>query len=158
MPDLNFNSTLNVNANDANNLDEIAYKPVLVTLIEVLPKEKKQKEEKVQIFGQSTFDLLCFLKGETEVSLKLPVYPVPGSTLELQSSDAPLPELEVKLSLEQPILSDDEQGKSNLLTITLDGMYALPESWNNNTKEYAYTVSLPVPLNEEVIKILKFFY
>ena len=82
-------------------------------------------------------------------------WPLFWSTLELQSSDAPLPELEVKLSLEQPILSDDEQGKSNLLTINLDGMYALPESWNSNTKEYAYTVSLPVPLNEEVSNICK---
>jgi hypothetical protein len=29
-------------------------------------------------------------------------------------------------------------------------MYALPDSWNNNAKEYAYTVSLPIPLNDEV--------
>ncbi len=47
-----------------------------------MPKEKKQKEEKVQTFGQSVFELFPLLKGETNFTLKLPVYPTPGSTLE----------------------------------------------------------------------------
>jgi len=64
------------------------------------------------------------------------------------------PELEIKLLLEQTLLSDEDYAKSNLLTVTLEGMYALPESWNNPQKEYAYTVSFPVPLNEEVYIIL----
>jgi hypothetical protein len=51
----------------------------------VLPKEKKQKEEKVQAFGQCTFGLHEFLKGETSMHLKLPIHPIAGSTLELQS-------------------------------------------------------------------------
>ena len=59
-------------------------------MIEVLPKEKKQKEEKVQTFGQSTFDLLDLIRGKTELSFKLPVYPTPGSTLETQSPDIPM--------------------------------------------------------------------
>jgi len=50
----------------------------------VLPKEKKQKEEKVQTYGQSVFELYSLLK------VKLPVYPTPGSTLELQPPDAQL--------------------------------------------------------------------
>ena len=61
-----------------------------VTIIEVLPKEKKQKDEKVQTFGQSTFNLYEVLKGKTEFSLKLPVYATPGSTLETQPSDTVL--------------------------------------------------------------------
>lgn len=51
--------------------------------------------------------------------------------------------------IEQPIVSDDDLSKSNLLTITLDSMYAVPEPWLNNNREYAYTSSLPLPLNEE---------
>ena len=61
-----------------------------VTLIEVLPKEKKQKEEKVQTFGQSVFELYPLLKGESSFTLKLPVYPTPGSTLETLSSELQL--------------------------------------------------------------------
>lgn len=57
----------------------------------------------------------------------------------------------MKIVVEQSILSEDEFSKSNLLTITLDSMYAVPESWisNSSGKEYAYTASLPLPLNEE---------
>ena len=53
-------------------------------------QRKKQKEEKIQLFGQCTFDLLSLLKGATEISLKLPVHPVPGSYLETLPSDSPL--------------------------------------------------------------------
>jgi hypothetical protein len=56
----------------------------------VLPKEKKQKEEKVQTYGQSVFELYSLLKGELNYTVKLPVYPTPGSTLELQPPDAQL--------------------------------------------------------------------
>lgn len=108
---MNFNASLNLVSTDQNSLDDISYKPIiskiiiylkgvifnfliflssLVTLIEVLPKEKKQKEEKVQTFGQATFDLFDLVKGHTDISFKLPVYATPGSTLETQLVDAPL--------------------------------------------------------------------
>ena len=53
-----------------------------MTLIEVLPKEKKQKEDKFQTLGQASFDLLPLLRGEAKINVKLPIYPVPGSPLE----------------------------------------------------------------------------
>lgn len=37
-----------------------------VTVTEVLPKEKKQKEEKTAQLGQCTVDLLPLVKGTTE--------------------------------------------------------------------------------------------
>ncbi|CAF0849700.1 unnamed protein product [Brachionus calyciflorus] len=149
IPDINFSAVLNVVTTDQNNLDDITYKPIIITLIEVLPKEKKQKEEKVQPFGQCTFDLLDLIRGKTELSLKLPVYATPGSTLESQPADLSMPELEIKVMLEQPLLTEEELAKSNLLTITLDSMYAVPEPWLNNNREYAYTSSLPLPVNDE---------
>lgn len=36
---------------------------VSVTVIEVLPKEKKQKEEKIVTLGQAILDLLPLLEG-----------------------------------------------------------------------------------------------
>jgi len=87
----------------------------------VLPKEKKQKEEKIQTYGQSVFELFSLLKGDLLYTAKLPVYPTPGSTLEQQPA----------------------------MTVSLEAMYALPDSWMNPAREYAYTVSLPLPINED---------
>lgn len=36
---------------------------IVVTVIEVLPKEKKQKEEKTVTLGQCTVDMLPLVKG-----------------------------------------------------------------------------------------------
>ena len=35
----------------------------LVTLIEILPKEKKQKEEKSIVLGQASVDMMSMLRG-----------------------------------------------------------------------------------------------
>ncbi len=55
-----------------------------------MPKEKKQKEEKVQVFGQAVIDLFNLVKGHTDISIKTNVYPTAGSTLESQAADLPL--------------------------------------------------------------------
>jgi hypothetical protein len=60
-----------------------------VNLIEVLPKEKKQKEEKIQPLGQCTFDVLPIIRGETKVVLKLTMFPVAGSSFELLQQQQP---------------------------------------------------------------------
>lgn len=123
-----------------------------VTLIEVLPKERKQREEKVQLFGQATIDLLDLLKGHTDISLKLHIYPTPGSSIEnLSASDVPGPLLEAKIALDQPLLADEDISKTNLMIINLESMYALPDTWTANAnKEYAYSAALPLPVNDEV--------
>lgn len=53
-----------------------------VTITEILPKEKKQKEEKTQILGQCSFDLLPLVKGATKHRYTLTVHPTAGSPLE----------------------------------------------------------------------------
>ena len=115
----------------------------------MLPKEKKQKEEKIQTYGQSVFELFSLLKGDLLYTAKLPVYPTPGSTLEQQPADVQLPELEVQISIDRAILNEEEASKCNLMTVSLEAMYALPDSWMNPAREYAYTVSLPLPINED---------
>jgi hypothetical protein len=146
---LNYTATLSVSINDSTTLDDIAYKPVVITLIEVLPKEKKQKEEKIQTYGQCSLNLFDFLKGEVSSELKLQIHPTPGSSLESLPAEQTLPELEIEISTEQPLINEDDSAKCNFFTVGVDSMYALPESWTTNVKEYAYTAAMPLPQTEE---------
>lgn len=61
----------------------------IVTFVEVLPKEKKQKEEKTVLLGQCPLDLLPLVKGETKFKTTLTIHPLPGSPLEGISIDSP---------------------------------------------------------------------
>lgn len=60
-----------------------------MTVVEVLPKEKKQKEEKTVLLGQFTVDLLPLVKGERKYKSTLIVHPLPGSPLEGIPPDNP---------------------------------------------------------------------
>ena len=60
-----------------------------VTVVEVLPKEKKQKEEKTVLLGQCTIDLLPLVKGERKYKSTLIIHPLPGSPLEGIPPDNP---------------------------------------------------------------------
>merc|ERR1719334_278766 len=82
-----FSSTLQCNRNDPTVLDEIAHKPILVTVIEVLPKDKKGKDEKTHPLAQYSIDLLPLLQGESRVDQLVDLHPIPGSPLD--AADAP---------------------------------------------------------------------
>ncbi|XP_005671156.1 cilia- and flagella-associated protein 70 isoform X4 [Sus scrofa] len=78
----NFTSSFEFNTEGGITLDDLAHKPVFLTMTEVLPKEKKQKEEKTLILGQAVVDLLPLLEGESSFETMVPLHPVPGSPLE----------------------------------------------------------------------------
>ncbi|XP_071787792.1 cilia- and flagella-associated protein 70-like isoform X3 [Asterias amurensis] len=145
----NFNAKFDCSFDDPIVLDEIAFKPVLVTVIEVLPKEKKQKEEKTVLLGQCTVDLLPLVRGETKYKSTLVIHSLPGSPLESIPADGPKAEIDVVVSVTEPLLSEDQLKESNLLTITVEAGYSVPETWNPSGTQYMYNITLPVPLNAE---------
>uniref|UniRef100_A0ABI7ZPS0 Cilia and flagella associated protein 70 n=1 Tax=Felis catus TaxID=9685 RepID=A0ABI7ZPS0_FELCA len=84
----NFTSSFEFNPEGGITLDDLAHKPVFLTMTEVLPKEKKQKDEKTLILGQAVVDLLPLLEGESSFETIIPLHPVPGSPLESLRSGA----------------------------------------------------------------------
>ncbi|XP_062999533.1 cilia- and flagella-associated protein 70-like [Elgaria multicarinata webbii] len=84
----NFTTTFDCQPDGPHTLDDIAHKPLLFTVIEVLPKEKKQKDEKTVTLSQAAMDLLPLLEGSCEFNATLPLYPVPGSPLETLRPEA----------------------------------------------------------------------
>ncbi|XP_061173813.1 cilia- and flagella-associated protein 70-like isoform X1 [Saccostrea echinata] len=147
--EIDYTATLNCTFEDPLVLDEISYRPVVLTVTEVLPKEKKQKEEKTAQLGQCTVDLLPLVKGETKHHYNLVINPLPGSPLETISPESPKPEMEVVISVQESLLEGTQIDQGNLMTLTVESLYSPPESWTMTGTQYAYCSALPIPVSAD---------
>ncbi|CAL8294746.1 unnamed protein product [Merluccius merluccius] len=147
---------------DTCSLDDMAHKPLILTVIEILPKERKQKEERTAVLGQAVMDLLPLLHGQCSISSLVPLHPTPGSPLETVSLDntQQLPSLEVAVSVPTPLLSEAQRLASNLLTVTVETAFSVPEVWSLTSLPGAppcsYTAALQLPLTAEKEEVLLF--
>ncbi|KAG8507963.1 Cilia- and flagella-associated protein 70, partial [Galemys pyrenaicus] len=140
----NFTSSFEFNPEGGITLDDLAHKPVFLTMTEVLPKEKKQKDEKTLILGQAVVDLLPLLEGESSFETMIPLHPVPGSPLESIRSSVKCG-LEVKVFVAEPLLTTAQISGGNLLKVTLEAAYSVPESFVSTGPPQNYMVGLQVP-------------
>nr|XP_025706358.1 cilia- and flagella-associated protein 70-like isoform X3 [Callorhinus ursinus] len=114
-------------------------------MTEVLPKEKKQKDEKTSILGQAVVDLLPLLEGESSFETMVPLHPVPGSPLEPVRSGVKQCSLEVKVFVAEPLLTTAQILGGNLLKVTLEAAYSVPESFIPVGPMQNYMVGMQVP-------------
>ncbi|CAI9584049.1 unnamed protein product, partial [Staurois parvus] len=140
----NFTTNFDLGGESPHSLDNVAHKPFIVTVIEILPKEKKQKEEKTAVLGQVAVDLLPLLQGECNFNVTVPLYPATGSPLENVHPDAK-PSLEVAVSVPEPLLTEAQINNGNLIRVTMEAAYCVPESWNPQGPQYNYVTSLQLP-------------
>ncbi|XP_032698979.1 cilia- and flagella-associated protein 70 [Lontra canadensis] len=141
----NFTSSFEYSPEGGITLDDLAHKPVFLTMTEVLPKEKKQKDEKTLILGQAVVDLLPLLEGESSFETMVPLHPVPGSPLEPLRSGVKQCSLEVKVFVAEPLLTTAQILGGNLLKVTLEAAYSVPESFVPVGPMQNYMVGLQVP-------------
>ena len=151
-------------------LDDIASKPLLVSFIEVLPKEKKQKEEKTQLLGQCTIDMLPLVRScTTEISdcqFICPVAlldgnktsgsviapPVERTTITSQGnseSDISKPEAEIIISVVTPLLDEEMIKNTNLFTVRAGSAYSLPDGFLANSSNHTYGIGFPVTVSSK---------
>ncbi|XP_058266386.1 cilia- and flagella-associated protein 70 isoform X3 [Hemibagrus wyckioides] len=150
---VNYNFTCSFECSEVTHtLDDLAHKPVILTLIEIFPKEEKQKEEKTSVLGQAVVDLLPLLHGQCTFSSIVELHPTQGSPYETVSQDKGIkPTLEVTVSTPEPLLSDIQLSESNLLTVTVETAYSVPEVWNAAATgpQHSYIAALQVPLTSQ---------
>ena len=145
-----FECNMNVTVNDPVMIDELVQYPIVLSLIKVLPKERKAKEEKTSVIGQACIDLLPLLQGEKSISSTLTLHPPAGSTEPAPNEDQPLPEIEVSLSVEEPLFSNEQLSVSNMMRIGVESLYSLPDNWNVATaSQFLYFVALPIPVSAQ---------
>ncbi|XP_075021941.1 cilia- and flagella-associated protein 70 [Calonectris borealis] len=139
----NFMTSFECSPDGPNSLDDIAQKPVLLTVIEVLQREKRQKEKTVPL-GQAVVDLLPLLQGQCSFKVSAPLYAVPTSPLESLQPEAK-GGLEVTVCTKEPLLSATQLSNGNLLSVTLEAAYSVPEAFAPNGPLQNYMACLQVP-------------
>lgn len=60
------------------------------------------------------------------------------------------PELDVMVSVNEPLVDDSQMSMGNLVTITVESLYSTPDAWSTSGTQYAYATALPLPINAEV--------
>uniref|UniRef100_A0A3Q2Z8B4 Cilia and flagella associated protein 70 n=1 Tax=Hippocampus comes TaxID=109280 RepID=A0A3Q2Z8B4_HIPCM len=112
-------------------LSDIPHKPVIVTLIEVVP-EKKKVEAKSIVLAQAVIDLLPLLQGQCSFSCTVALHatnaaPEKGSVPPLIAKH---PILDVCVSASAPLLTEEQLATSNLMKVSLETAYSLPDTFN----------------------------
>ncbi|XP_067278948.1 cilia- and flagella-associated protein 70 [Pseudorasbora parva] len=157
--DLVFNFTCSFECSEvAHTLDDVAHKPVILTVLEILPKEKKQKEEKTAVLGQAVVDLLPLLRGQCSFSSTVLLHTVPGSPANAAiHEDGVKSTLDVTVSVPEPLLSDAQRSGSNVLMVTVETAYSVPDVWNPaSTPPSSYVAALHMPVSATKEQVLLF--
>jgi hypothetical protein len=128
--------------------DEITKYPLLISIYEVLPKDKKSKEEKTQLIGIANVDLLPLLQGHTKIEKNLKLNP-----LSAVSPPEDTPEIDVTISTMSSLLTPGDMEKSNILSLRVNGMYSLPEVLLTGQGS-TFTIATPRPHVSDFSQIL----
>ncbi|KFO71236.1 Tetratricopeptide repeat protein 18, partial [Cuculus canorus] len=148
----NFTTSFECSPDGPNSVDSIAQKPVLLTVIEVLQRDKKQKEKTAPL-GQAVVDLLPLLQGQCSFKVSSTLHAVPTSSLESLQPEAK-GDLEVTVSVRKPLLSAAQLSSGNLLSVTLETAYSVPEAFVATEPVQDYMACLQVPAAEEEFPLL----
>ncbi|XP_037550410.1 cilia- and flagella-associated protein 70 [Nematolebias whitei] len=146
---------------DSQALSDVSQKPVILTVMEVMLEEKRG-EVKVLAIGQAVLDLLPLLQGVCSFSSTIPVHPVNGTGLKdsYLGFTRKQPTLDVCVSVLSPLLSEAERSVTNLLKVTVETAYSVPEPWTLPSgfapSPFTYAAAMSVPLTAEEDQVLMF--
>ncbi|NXS22482.1 CFA70 protein, partial [Mystacornis crossleyi] len=148
-----FSTSFECSPDGPNSLDVIVQKPLLLTVLEVGPREKK-KPEKITPLGQAVVDLLPLLQGVRSLRVFAPLHAVPASSSEKLHPEAK-GGLEVTVSTTELLLSATQFSSGNLLSITVEAAYSVPEVFSVEAQQN-YMACLQIPAAGEKELLLLF--
>ncbi|NXS98316.1 CFA70 protein, partial [Jacana jacana] len=143
----NFVTSFECSPSGPNSLADIAQNPLLFTLTGVMKKNKKQKEKTMPL-AQAVVDLLPLLQGQHSFKVLAPLCAVLPSPLESHDPEAK-GALEVTVCTKKPLLSAAQLANCNLLSVTLEAAYSVPEAFTPAEPSQNYMACLQVPAAEE---------
>ncbi|NXT71680.1 CFA70 protein, partial [Chaetops frenatus] len=150
----NFSTSFECSSDGPNSLDVLVQKPLLLTVLEVEPKEKK-KPEKITPLGQAVVDLLPLLKGVCSLKVFAPLYAVSAPPSEVLHPEA-RSGLEVTVSTKELLLSATQFSSGTLLSITLEAAYSVPEAFTTDAQQnYMACLQIPAAGQKELPLLFK---
>ncbi|NWV11797.1 CFA70 protein, partial [Ptilonorhynchus violaceus] len=152
--DYEFTTSFECSPEGPNSLDVLVQKPLLFTVLQVGPKEKK-KQEKIMPLGQAVVDLLPLLKGVHSIRVFAPLYAVSASPSESFHPKA-VGSLEVVVSTKELLLSATQFSSGNLLSITLEAAYSVPDTFTTEAQQnYMACLQVPGAGEKELLLLFK---
>ncbi|XP_041893441.1 cilia- and flagella-associated protein 70 isoform X5 [Corvus kubaryi] len=150
----NFSTSFECSPDGPNSLDVIVQKPLLLTVLEVGPREKK-KPEKITPLGQAVVDLLPLLQGVRSLKVFAPLYAVPASSSEKLHPKA-TGGLEVTVSTKELLLSATQFSSGNLLSITMEAAYSVPGVFTvEGQQNYMACLQIPAAGEKELLLLFQ---
>ncbi|KAM4764992.1 cilia- and flagella-associated protein 70 isoform 3-T4 [Cyanocitta cristata] len=147
----NFSTSFECSPDGPNSLEVIVQKPLLLTVLEVGPREKK-KTEKITPLGQAVVDLLPLLQGVRSLKVFAPLYAVPASSSEKLHPKA-TGGLEVTVSTKELLLSATQFSSGNLLSITMEAAYSVPGVFTvEGQQNYMACLQIPAAGENGILK------
>ncbi|NWZ95791.1 CFA70 protein, partial [Nesospiza acunhae] len=149
-----FSTSFEYSPDGPNSLDVLVQKPVLLTLLEVASKDKK-KTEKITPLAQAVVDLLPLLQGVRSLKVLAPLYAVPASPSAKLCPEATA-DLEVIVSTKELLLSATQFSSGNLLSITVEAAYSVPEAFTADAQQnYMACLQMPAAGEKELPLLFK---
>ncbi|NWX28506.1 CFA70 protein, partial [Notiomystis cincta] len=149
-----FSTSFECSPDGPNSLDVLVQKPLLLTVLEVVPKEKK-KQEKIIPLAQAVVDLLPLLQGVRSLKVFAPLHAVSASPSEMLHPEA-TGGLEVTVSTKELLLSATQFSSGNLMSITLEAAYSIPESFTAEAQQnYMACLQIPAAGEKELPLLFK---
>ncbi|NXU12801.1 CFA70 protein, partial [Pardalotus punctatus] len=149
-----FSTSFECSLDGPNSLDVIVHKPLLLTVLEVGQKQKK-KQEIITPLGQAVVDLLPLVQGSCSLKAFAPLYAVAASPSERLHPEA-MAMLEVTVSTKEVLLSATQFSSGNLLSITMEAVYSVPEAFTAEAQQnYMACLQIPAAGEKELPLLFK---
>ncbi|GAB1597897.1 cilia- and flagella-associated protein 70-like [Argonauta hians] len=148
--DFHFHFSLSCPSDDLSFIDEMTYKPLVITFFRFVPKDKKKKEdEKIFTIGICTVDLLPIVRGETCLDLTLELAAAPSSILETFPPEVVKPEVDISLAIGNSLIDREELAGCNILRINFESLNSPPETMYSPNHVMVTAISIPLTNEKE---------
>jgi len=149
--DISHSETFEVVVHTQEGIELLANNSVVITLWEgpvadaggKAKKKAKAKEAEEKPLGTITVPLTAIVfDAKQEMTGSYPVQLVTPD----EGEDAVAPTCQIRVAMSKPLMSDEQLAEGNLMTVSVDGAYSIPEQFVPAAANISYGLNIPLPI------------